>query len=443
MIDISGMTLRQALFISLCLVGVTQSAAVASRNQSSTVNVPSELLMQLLDVSRSVQKLLPAQLSTALADADDDKDEAGGYNSLLALALRHHALLQQRNEDLLTQHARCTAQVEALQEDKQELRQQIQEYKQQLQQFLKGESSVIRIVDIHEETATDQKQTTASVAVDDSCLCDDNVTRGHMEGDVCVCTFEEVTTEYPPTTTELELLRVGIRAKDCAGHQNEGATKSGVYEIYPSQCHPVQVWCDLDTDGGGWTVFLNRREQPEQENFTRNWQDYRDGFGDVTAEYWLGNEVIHELTAKDEHVLRVDAEDFHGNKRWGIWERFRVEDEEHNYKLLSVKYSSNSTLGDGLLWHSGMQFSTIDRDNDKHKGSCSDEYKGGWWYNVCHNANPTGILVNSDDFDSVGWVYWSPRQYKWASLRNLQMKLRPRSFGTPDPTSAPLGCSSA
>ena len=50
-------------------------------------------------------------------------------------------------------------------------------------------------------------------------------------------------------------------------------------------------------------------------------------------------------------------------------------------------------------------------------GSCSSEYKGGWWYNVCHNANPTGVLLNSEDFDAVGWVYWSPREYKWASLR--------------------------
>lgn len=75
-------------------------------------------------------------------------------------------------------------------------------------------------------------------------------------------------------------------------------------------------------------------------------------------------------------------------------------------------------------------------------GSCASEYRGGWWYNVCHNANPTGILVNSDDFYSVGWVYWSPRQYKWGSLRFLQMKIRPKNFGVPDPSTAPLDCAS-
>ncbi|KAK7082262.1 cell surface pattern recognition receptor signaling pathway [Halocaridina rubra] len=423
--------------------GVAQGAGLATRNHSSsTVNVPSELLLQLVDVSRSVQKLLP---SSDLKGIAPDGEDQGGYDSLLSLALRHHALLQQRNEDLLTQHARCTAQVEALREDKLELRQQIQEYKLQIRQLIKGEDKHATSIDHIDPSVLDVKTTPAvGFDVDETCSCGENGTLGHRDENGCICGAPTTTTtEEQPSTTETPILGEGVRVKDCAGHQYEGATQSGIYEIYPSECYGVRVWCDLETDGGGWTVFLNRQEQPKQENFTRTWEEYRDGFGDVSAEYWLGNEILHQLTAKDEHVLRVDAEDFNQSRRWGVWERFRVEDEEHNYKLLSVMYSSNSTLGDGLLWHSGMQFSTIDRDNDKHKGSCSDEYKGGWWYNVCHNANPTGILVNSDDFDSVGWVYWSPRQYKWASLRFLQMKLRPKAFGTPDPTSPPRDCASA
>ncbi|XP_045115540.1 techylectin-5B-like [Portunus trituberculatus] len=142
-----------------------------------------------------------------------------------------------------------------------------------------------------------------------------------------------------------------------------------------------------------------------------------------------GNEILHRLT-KEPHILRVDAEDFENSRRFGMWHKFKVDSEKQGYRLQAVLYDTNSTLGDGLLWHSGMQFSTIDRDNDKHKGSCAHEYKGGFWYNVCHNANPTGVLSNSDQFDSVGWVYWSPKRYKWASLRFLQLKLRPKSFGS-------------
>ncbi|XP_069994916.1 ficolin-3 isoform X2 [Penaeus vannamei] len=430
-------------WLVVSVVVVVHAAATTDTHNTSTINVPSELLIQLLDVSRALQKLVPTSAGAsvdavsgeeALARADD-----AGYNSLLSLALRHHALLQQKNEDLLIQQGRCTARIEALQEDKQELREQLEEYKQQIQFLLNG-----RPPSTPPTTPPAAEITTefdfGGLVLEEKCPC--RVGGAEDEAEDCACSPPANATEVPPTTQETKILGGNARVRDCAGHQSEGSTESGIYEIFPLECKAVRVWCDLETDGGGWTVFLNRVEQPVQENFTRTWNDYRDGFGDVSAEYWLGNEVLHQLTMREPQVLRVDAEDFNGSRRWGIWSRFRVDDEAHNYKLLSVMYSSNSTMGDGLLWHSGMEFSTIDRDNDMHKGSCASEYRGGWWYNVCHNANPTGILVNSDDFYSVGWVYWSPRQYKWGSLRFLQMKIRPKNFGVPDPSTAPLDCAS-
>ncbi|ROT70848.1 ficolin-like protein 1 [Penaeus vannamei] len=384
-------------WLVVSVVVVVHAAATTETHNTSTINVPSELLIQLLDVSRALQKLVPTSAGAsvdavsgeeALARADD-----AGYNSLLSLALRHHALLQQKNEDLLIQQGRCTARIEALQEDKQELREQLEEVR-------------LRRAGAGGEVPLQSGRS-----------------RGRGGG--------------------LRMLAARQRhgMRDCAGHQSEGSTESGIYEIFPLECKAVRVWCDLETDGGGWTVFLNRVEQPVQENFTRTWNDYRDGFGDVSAEYWLGNEVLHQLTMREPQVLRVDAEDFNGSRRWGIWSRFRVDDEAHNYKLLSVMYSSNSTMGDGLLWHSGMEFSTIDRDNDMHKGSCASEYRGGWWYNVCHNANPTGILVNSDDFYSVGWVYWSPRQYK--TSESPTPRRRRSTAPANDASSSPTTCPAA
>ena len=49
-----------------------------------------------------------------------------------------------------------------------------------------------------------------------------------------------------------------ITSSSCADIQ--GATMSGVYTIYPtdddSKEEPLQVFCDLETNGGGWTMFL-------------------------------------------------------------------------------------------------------------------------------------------------------------------------------------------
>ncbi|CAL1302144.1 unnamed protein product [Larinioides sclopetarius] len=44
---------------------------------------------------------------------------------------------------------------------------------------------------------------------------------------------------------------------DCAELQENGVKKSGVYTIYPrsrlATCQSIEVYCDMETDGGGWT----------------------------------------------------------------------------------------------------------------------------------------------------------------------------------------------
>ena len=48
------------------------------------------------------------------------------------------------------------------------------------------------------------------------------------------------------------------------------------------------VWCDQETDGGGWTVLLKRQRQNNQLDFRQDWYHYKTGFGDAKGEYWMG-----------------------------------------------------------------------------------------------------------------------------------------------------------
>lgn len=52
-----------------------------------------------------------------------------------------------------------------------------------------------------------------------------------------------------------------------------------------------------------------------RENFNRDWSDYKNGFGDPAKEFWLGNENIYMLTNNEDYILRIELEDFEGNKR--------------------------------------------------------------------------------------------------------------------------------
>ena len=69
---------------------------------------------------------------------------------------------------------------------------------------------------------------------------------------------------------------------------------------------PFQVYCDMHN--GQWIVFQRRRNG--QENFNRDWEDYKNGFGNLKWEFWLGNEKIHCLTfATCRAELRIDMGD--------------------------------------------------------------------------------------------------------------------------------------
>ena len=56
----------------------------------------------------------------------------------------------------------------------------------------------------------------------------------------------------------------------------------------------ISVYCDMETDGGGWTVLLKR--QVGSVEFYQNWTDYKSGFDNPTEEHWLGLDNMYLLS---------------------------------------------------------------------------------------------------------------------------------------------------
>ena len=123
-----------------------------------------------------------------------------------------------------------------------------------------------------------------------------------------------------------------------------GDRTDGVKMIYPQHMEPFEAFCDQTTKGGGWTVFQKRLAG--SVDFYRNWTDYKQGFGNLSGEFWLGLDKIHRLTSQTNNKLRVELEDFDGNTSYAEYDTFAVADETDNYTLSVGNYSGKC----GQVW---------------------------------------------------------------------------------------------
>ena len=80
-------------------------------------------------------------------------------------------------------------------------------------------------------------------------------------------------------------------------------------------------------------------------------------------------------------------------------------------------------LGDSFTHHDGMQFSTTDRDHDKHLDNCAKRFHGGWWYKACHMSNLNGRYLSgtSPYGEGINWYTWRGFYY---SLKSAKMMIR-------------------
>ncbi|KAK3722838.1 hypothetical protein RRG08_040221 [Elysia crispata] len=157
--------------------------------------------------------------------------------------------------------------------------------------------------------------------------------------------------------------------------------------IYPNSQSKFQFpyLCDPLTDAGGWIVI--QRRSTGKINFHRNWVEYRNGFGYLDNDFWLGNENIHAITLTGTYELRVDLR-YKGKSVFAQYSQFSVSDEMSKYTLRLGIYSG--TAWNSLDYHNNCGFSTFDRDFDNSQSNCAEKNKGGWWFNACDVVNLNG-----------------------------------------------------
>jgi hypothetical protein len=230
--------------------------------------------------------------------------------------------------------------------------------------------------------------------------------------------------------------------ESCSEHKakrSKGAeTTSGMYTIYPTGKvldGSKQVWCDMDTDGGGWTVIQRRgygtATRDKAEKFNRLWREYKAGFGTPLGDYWLGLDAMVALGSRCSNELEVVLTYFDDTVKTARYNNFTLAPESNNYRLHVGSFQTGNA-GNVFEKHEDMIFHTSDKDSADR---CATESHSGWWFvdkknnkNYCAYVNLNGELKDrATDTDGMTWRYHSIlKGWSAPAIKKAEMKVRPK-----------------
>jgi hypothetical protein len=234
----------------------------------------------------------------------------------------------------------------------------------------------------------------------------------------------------------------------CVAKSDEGAYDSKVYPVtdcydlwvpdvglldgvYGLKINNMQVKGYCDMTGGGWTII--QRRESAQVNFSRPWEDYKRGFGDLEGNFWFGNEYIANLVnSKATYTLRVELSTEKGQRFYAEYNDFRISPEADNFQLTSLGDFEGS-IGDAMRASGShnqinMYFSTYDKDNDNSPHNCARDRFGGWWYNDCGSSDLNSVYKGQRS-PTIDWrPETAPFYPQNDTIVSTIMKLKPNAY---------------
>ena len=221
--------------------------------------------------------------------------------------------------------------------------------------------------------------------------------------------------------------------ESCKKALEEGISINGGITLKLRDGLITKASCDMITMGGGWTVFQRRIDGTV--SFDRSWDDYVNGFGNVTGNFWLGLEALHHLTKEGSVTLRIDLKGSNDEIGYAMYDDFRISGKEQNFTISFGRFTGDimDSLR-GLEWtnNNGRPFSTKDRDNDgKNNGNCAEIHSGPWWHNDCSQARLNGRYSSVNDISrekELLWKTWKNKEMSTIQITFSEMKLRREGY---------------
>lgn len=218
-----------------------------------------------------------------------------------------------------------------------------------------------------------------------------------------------------------------IPVSDCFDiYKSSNSSLSGIYNVtLRGSKTKLQVYCDMDTDGGGWTVFQNRFDG--SVDFYQNFSEYENGFGSLNGEFWLGLKYVEEMALQGNTTLRIDLTAADGSTTYDKFGNFYLYRTDYYYLKLDGGQIINSGYYGRTIWFDRNRYFSA-KDNDRTSSyNCARTCQGGWWYSYCTYANLNGRYLHPGtnityNTRPPGFAYMSFRQYETLKASKMMFK---------------------
>ncbi|NXE65541.1 ANGL3 protein, partial [Calcarius ornatus] len=139
---------------------------------------------------------------------------------------------------------------------------------------------------------------------------------------------------------------------------------------------------------------------------------------------WLGLKKIYSITQQGNYLLRIELQDWRGNRRH-IEYSFSLGGPSTNFTLQLSRMSGS--IPNALPEHARLRFSTADHD-PAEGSSCPQSHPGGWWHSECEETNLNGNYVTPRSrgrLDRGKGLYWKPKKGRYYLLKSTKIMIHP------------------
>ncbi|XP_041372488.1 uncharacterized protein LOC121385775 isoform X2 [Gigantopelta aegis] len=214
-----------------------------------------------------------------------------------------------------------------------------------------------------------------------------------------------------PQCCDTSLVNEKVYVSNCSDVIEHNITTSGVFTIQPRDSGlALHAYCDIEDNKTAWLVI--QRKSNGSTNFNKTWYEYRDGFGEIDSDYWLGNNDIHRITKQGQYELQIDLETNTAEKKHVMYDTFYVHS-KYTYFTLNV-IGFHGDIKDLLSPSDGKLFRTFDKM--KIDNFCDEPEVGAFWLSSCFSLN----------LSKGNKTTWPPWCNGTCYITSSVMKIRPK-----------------